>query len=153
MDENVHKDFHGAMSFGLEFLERHYGSQGVEEFLSGLANTVYRDLVDDLRKRGLPALRDHWQHIFTIEEGEVEFKMEGETLVLHVHRCPAIDHMKGRGYAVARRFCEHTGIVNDAVCRAAGYVAEVDYDQSAGRCVQRFGEPAERKGVSPEDTA
>jgi hypothetical protein len=153
MDENVHKDFHGAMSFGLEFLERHYGAEGTEEFLSGLAGTVYRDLVNDLRERGIDALRDHWQHIFAIEEGEAEFEMEGETLVLRVHRCPAIHHMKAHGYKIAPHFCEHTRIVNDAICQAADYLAEVESDQSAGACVQRFRPVAGRSDASGADPA
>ncbi len=46
--------------------------------------------------------------------------------------------MRARGYAVAPHFCEHTRIVNDAICRRAGFAASIDYDQAAGRCVQRF---------------
>ncbi len=135
---NVHKDFHGALSFGLEFLEEHYGEEGRGAFLSGLADTVYKPLVEDIRARGLVALREHWQTIFDLEDGEIEMRDEGDVLVLEVHRCPAITHMQARGYAIADHFCEHTHIVNEAVCDAAGYTCGVAYDQDAGRCTQRF---------------
>jgi len=135
---NVHKDFHGALSFGLQFIEDQYGQEGIEAFLAGLAGTVYKRLVDGLRARGLPALQDHWQAIFDLEQGDVEMHMDGEVLVLEVNRCPAIAHMKDRNYKVADHFCEHTRIVNEAVCKAAGYASSVEYDQEAGRCVQRF---------------
>jgi hypothetical protein len=135
---NVHKDFHGALSYGLRFLRERHGDEGVRTFLSGLAETAYGPLVDDLRERGLPALRDHWRRIYDLEGGDVEMVLTEDELVLHVHRCPAIWHMKEHDYPIADNFCEHTRIVNDAICRAAGYVAEVDYDQGAGRCVQRF---------------
>jgi len=135
---NVHKDFHGALSFGLKFLEEHYGEEGMREFLEGLAESVYAPLVRDLRTRGLAALRDHWQTVFDIEEGDVAIRMDGDVLVLEVRRCPAISHMQDRGYGIAEHFCEHTRIVNEAVCRAAGYDASVEYDQGTGRCVQRF---------------
>ncbi len=139
---NVHKDFHGALSFALGYLDGHFGADAREEFLAGLARSVYRPLVDDLRLRGLRALREHWEAIFQLEGGEVEFE-EGEgELVLRVHRCPAIAHMRQAGYPIAPCFCEHTRIVNAAVCEAAGYSASVEYDQEAGRCVQRFREMA-----------
>ena len=135
---NVHKDFHGALSFGLQFLEERYGREGLDDFLEGLARTVYAPLVEALRTEGLPALERHWRTIFEIEAGGVAMRMEGDTLVLEVRRCPAIAHMHEHNYTVAEHFCDHTRIVNEAVCRAAGYEAEVDYDQAAGRCVQRF---------------
>lgn len=138
MDENVHKDFHGAMSFGIEFVERECGREGLEEFLAGLADTVYKGLVEDIRERGLEALEDHWRRIMDLEEAEYGLSMDGDTLVLEVCKCPAVHHMKAHNYRVAGSYCEHTRIVNEAVCRAAGYEAEVDYDQDEGRCVQRF---------------
>lgn len=135
---NVHKDFHGALSYGIQFVEEQYGQAGLEDFLSRLAGSVYKPLVEGLRTRGLDAMREHWQNIFELEGGEFEMAMQDAALVLTVHRCPAVCHMREHGYEVAQHFCEHTRIVNEAVCRAAGYRSSVEYDQSAGRCVQRF---------------
>ena len=144
MDENVHKDFHGSLSFGFKFLEEQYGFEGMEEFLSTLGGSVYKDLSDDLGKRGLVALREHWERIFTLEGGEFDMKMEGDTLVLHVKKCPAIHHMKESKYAIAPHHCEHTRIVNESICRPAGFEATVEYDQEKGCCVQRFKSAAGR---------
>jgi hypothetical protein len=135
---HVHKDFHGALSYGLQFLDEHVGEEGARAFLSGLAESVYKPLVEDIRARGIAALRDHWQRVFAIEGGVIELRDEGDRLELRVLRCPAIAHMKEHGYAVAARFCEHTRAVNEAVCHAAGFECDVEYDQAAGRCVQRF---------------
>ena len=135
---NVHKDFHGALSYGLQFVEERHGEQALRDFLAGLADTVYKPLVDDLRARGLPALEDHWREIFGLEGGAFEMHMDDATLVLTVHRCPAIAHMREHPYRISDHFCEHTRIVNEAICQAAGYASSVDYDQSAGRCVQKF---------------
>lgn len=138
VEKNVHKDFHGAMSFGIRFLEEHHGAQGRERFLRSLADSVYRPLVEDLRERGLPALEEHWRKIFTGEEGEFVLRYDGDALVLEVSKCPAIHHMQAHGYAIAETFCEHTRIVNEAVCAAAGYAASTEYDQDRGACTQRF---------------
>jgi hypothetical protein len=135
---NVHKDFHGALSYGIRYLAERYGEDKMRAFLSGLGGTVYKPLADAIRERGLDAMRDHLEEVFTAEGGEFEFATEDETLVFHVHRCPAIHHMKEHGYDIAPHFCEHTRIVNEAICGNAGCGCSVDYDQEAGTCVQKF---------------
>ena len=135
---NVHKDFHGALSYGLQFLDDHLGQDAAPEFLSFLASSVYRPLVEDIRARGIHALSDHWRRVFELEGGEIELRQDEDRLELRVSRCPAIAHMNEHAYAIATRFCQHTRIVNEAVCRAAGFDCAVECDQAAGRCVQRF---------------
>lgn len=135
---NVHKDFHGALSYGIQFILDTYGLAGLEKYLQGLADTVYAPLVEKIKAEDLSALRDHWQEIFTLEEGEFELSEEGEVLVLNVLVCPAITHMKEHNYAISPHFCEHTRILNEAICARAGYACSVEYDQAAGRCIQRF---------------
>ena len=138
MDENVHKDFHGALSFGIKFIVDRYGLEGLREYLNGLAKTMYAPLVTRLRGEGLIALREHWDHVFSVEDGEYEMREDDGVLVLDVHQCPAIAHMKKHGYDIAPHFCEHTRMLNEAICNEAGYACSVDYDQDAGRCTQRF---------------
>lgn len=138
---NVHKDFHGALSYGIRFLVERYGQAKFRTFLSGLGATVYRPLVDAIHERGLGAMRDHLENVFTAENGNYETEFDGETLVFHVHRCPAIHHMKERGYEIAPDFCEHTRIVNEGICGRAGYACSVTYNQEAGTCVQKFWRP------------
>jgi len=142
---NVHKDFHGCFSFGLKFLLDNYGPEEMEEYLRRLARTVYAPLIESVRTRGLQALEDHWRHIMSLEDVdfEIHFTDDG-TLVLDVKKCPAISHMRARGYEVCARFCEATRIVNDEICRRAGYVSEVEYDQENACCTQRFRKEADR---------
>ena len=135
---NVHKDFHGALSYGIHFLTHRYGEDKLREFLSRLGSTVYRPLGDALRARGLVALQEHLVETFEKEGGEVVAELGEEELVFHVHKCPAIHHMQEQGYAIADNFCEHTRLVNESICTGTGYCCSVDYDQEAGQCVQRF---------------
>ena len=136
---NIHKDFHGCFSFGLEFLEKNYGIDEMEEFLRRMAGNMYAPLIESLRLRGLLALQDQWQRIMSLEEADFDLHFTNDdVLVLEVRQCPAIHHMKACGYAIADHFCEHTRIVNDEICRQAGYSCGTEYDQRNGRCVQRF---------------
>lgn len=135
---NVHKDFHGAFSYGIQFIIENYGLEGLEAYLNKLADTVYAPLVKALDVEGLAALRDHWERVFALEGGKVELRDEEDVLVLDVLECPAIAHMRAQGYAIDPHFCEHTRILNEAICTRAGYQSSVEYDQEAGRCTQRF---------------
>ena len=135
---NVHKDFHGALSYGIRFLTERYGEEKMRSFLLGLGQTVYKPLGDALQKEGLSALETHLVSTFEAEDGVVESELKDEELIFRVHECPAIAHMKANGYAIAENFCEHTRLVNESICAGRGYACSVDYDQDAGRCVQRF---------------
>lgn len=135
---NVHKDFHGCMSFGLKFLLENYGPAEVEEYLRRAARNVYAPLIESLRSEGLPALKDHWQRIMALEDADFDLRLADDALVLEVKKCPAIRHMRAHGYSVSENFCESTRIVNDEICRQAGYAASTEYDQDNGRCIQRF---------------
>jgi len=134
----VHKDFHGALSHALQHLETKYGRKEMEAYLRQLGRTVHKPLAAQLKRCGLKALEEHWRHIFRVEGGKIRIKREPGRLTLHVDRCPAIHHMLDHQYAIADHFCESTRIVNEEICKAAGYRASVEYDQANGRCVQQF---------------
>lgn len=141
---NVHKDFHGCFSFGLSFLYENYGSVEAEEYLRRMARNVYAPLIEAMRMRGLPALQDHWSNIMMLEEADFDLSFQNDdVLALEVRKCPAIHHMREVGYRVCDRFCESTRIVNDEICRQAGYSSVTEYDQDKGCCIQRF-----RKGAA-----
>ena len=140
----VHKDFHGCLSCGLKFLAENYGRAEVEAYLRRVARNVYSPLIESLRRQGLSALRNHWDNIMALEGADFDLSLENGVLVLEVRRCPAIHHMKAHDYEVCEHFCESTRIVNDEVCRQAGYASSTEYDQEDGRCVQRFWKEADK---------
>ena len=138
---NVHKDFHGALSFGVQYLQDNYGRDAMEEYLRTAGLAVYKPLIDALKEDGLCALAAHWARIFTLEEGDFDLSFRDGRLVLRVNKCPAIHHMKTVNYRVADRFCETTRIINEEICHAAGYECSTTYDQASGSCVQEFWRP------------
>ena len=52
-NEYLHKDFHGALSTGIEYLHRRYGAKAVREYLWQFASTFYAPLIADVNTRGL----------------------------------------------------------------------------------------------------
>ena len=136
--KNIHKDFHGAMSFGLKYVYDSYGDNGVKEYLEELANTVYSPLSKALKNSGLRELERHWKKIFDLEDADYKLSYNDNVLILKINKCPAISHMKKFGYEIFGKFCEHCKILNAEICRNAGYKSSIEYDQNKGKCLQKF---------------
>jgi hypothetical protein len=135
----LHKDFHGALSAGIEYVHTRYGENAVREYLRRFTDQFYAPLKADLNVRGLVALKEHFERVYGMEAGEALINLTENELVIRVTACPAVTHMQSRGYPVARLFCETTRTVNNALCEGTAYSAElVECDGHAGRCVQRF---------------
>lgn len=135
----LHKDFHGALSVGLEYVEHHFGEEAVREYLRQFARAFYAPLGADLKRRGLVALKEHFAEVYEKEGGDVRITLSEEELRIEVRACPAVVHMREHGYSVARLFFETTRTVNETICEGTPYTAELlDYDDQTGRSIQCF---------------
>jgi len=138
-NEYLHKDFHGALSAGIEYLDAQYGPEAVRKYLRRFARSFYAPLTEQIRRRGLDALRQHIEAVYRREGGRIRITAGADEMVVEVSACPAVTHMRQHGYAAARLFHETIGTVNRAICDGTEFDAElVSYDQQTGRSVQRF---------------
>lgn len=135
----LHKDFHAALSFALDYVEDRYDPQAVRDYLRQFAAAFYAPLTAALKSRGLVALQEHLQRIYQIEGGQASFEGTDDELVVRVAACPAVQHIRTLGMPVARSFSETTRTVNQKICEGTPFAAElVEYDEQTGRSVQRF---------------
>jgi len=138
-NQYLHKDFHGALSAGLDYLAEHYGRQAVRDYLRLFALTFYAPLREQLQRRGLVALKEHFEEIYRIEGGHIGIDFSENRMIISVEACPAVMHMREHGYEVSPLFNETTKTVNEAICEGSEFTAElVEYDAETGRSVQRF---------------
>lgn len=138
-NEYLHKDFHGALSNGIEYLDRQYGEAAVKEYLRQFADSFYAPLKTEICRRGLAALKEHIERTYKIEGGEVDIKFSEDEMTVRVKACPAITHMRSHGYHVARLFVETIRTVNEAICEDTPFAAELlEYDEQTGASVQKF---------------
>ncbi len=135
----LHKDFHGALSTGIDYLDQKFGEEAVREYLREFTNSFYAPLKQEIRECGLSAIKEHFEKVYEVEGGAVEMEMTDDELVIRVAACPAVMHMREHGYPVARLWHETTRTVNEALCEQTPFAAElVEYDEPTGRSVQRF---------------
>ncbi|MFI4910283.1 MAG: hypothetical protein ACIAQZ_01305 [Sedimentisphaeraceae bacterium JB056] len=137
-NEYLHKDFHGALCYAIKYLEDNYGIESVKQYLKQVARTYLKPLTESLKANGLKALENHWKDTFSREGGEYELGYEDQTLVLTIDACSAVSHLKKNGLFCTDSFCLTTKVVNETVCKDAGYCCSCNYKSSEGKCVQKF---------------
>lgn len=135
----LHKDFHGALSTGIEYIDQHYGEEAVREYLRQFVAAYYAPLIREVRQRGLVALKEHFEKVYAIESGQVAIVLSDSELLIRVEACPAVTHMRDHDYKIARLWVETSRTVNEALCEGTPFAAELlEYDGQTGRSVQRF---------------
>lgn len=135
----LHKDFHGALCTGLDYIKMKYGEAEVRAYLRQFALAWYAPLTQALREKGLVALREHYDRIFKLEGGVAAFQETPDELRIEVTLNPAVAHMRANKYAVSPMFRETVGTVGSAICENTPYDAElIRYDDETGRYTQRF---------------
>ena len=135
----LHKDFHGALSVGLDFLQTNYGDEAVRDYLRRFTQSYFAPLRKELLEEGLPALARYFQRMYETEGSKIELEQHDDELVVKVPACPAVTHMRKHDYAVSPLFYETTKTVNDALCEGTPFAAELlEYDEQTGRSIQRF---------------
>lgn len=135
----LHKDFHGALSVGIDYLHERYGTEAVREYLRQFTLTCYAPVRARLAKKGLPALKEYFEKVYAAEDGDFDIELTDNELVLSMRSCPAVTHMHAKGYKVAALFYETVKTVNESLCVGTPFSAELaEYDETTGRSVQRF---------------
>ena len=135
----LHKDFHGALSAGIEYIDQHYGPEAVREYLRQFAASFYAPLTEQVKRRGLAALKERIEDIYGTEGGSVTAQLTDDELMVEVDACPAVAHMCEHGYAVAGRFLETSKTVYETVCEGTPFAAQwLEYDARTGRSRVRF---------------
>ncbi len=135
----LHKDFHGALSLAIDYLDERYGADAVREFLRRFAERYFAPLNAELRASGLSALKAYFEKLYEKEGGDAVMECSDNELRLEVRFCPAIRHMREKGFTVARLFRETTQTVNEAICAGTPFSATLAaYDEETGRSIQIF---------------
>ena len=136
----VPKFFHGEFSAQLEYIAGRYGHEGVRRYLRQFTQSFHAPLIDDLRKRGLIALKEYFEEIYRSEEADLDAALHDDAeLVVKVRECPAVRYMKEHNLPIYQMYYETAKTVGEALCEDTPYASELaEYDSNTGRSVQRF---------------
>jgi hypothetical protein len=135
----MHKDFHGALSRALIYLQERYGDDAVRDYLHQFARSFYAPLTRAVTVRGLVALKEHYERIYAMEGGVVDITLGDGEMVMSAPANPAVVYLRQNGQPVAPLFGETIRTVSAAICEGTPYTAAVlSYDEATGGSVVRF---------------
>jgi len=138
-NEYLHKDFHGALSSALIYLEERFGPDAVREYLREFARKYYAPLREDIAERGLEAVANRLRRVYADEGADVCIDLTREGLIVEVEACPAVTHMRKHGYEVAPMWRETIRSVNEGICEGSAYDYELlEYCEETGASRGRF---------------
>ncbi|MBT3319624.1 MAG: hypothetical protein HN948_06295 [Clostridia bacterium] len=137
----LHRDFHGILNLGIEYLQEQYGDDAVIEYLQEYTRVFHKPLIDAVKADGLSAIQKYFERIFEIEEVEEDilFEMGVDTLTIVISKCPALSHMKKTNITPAAMFIETTRTIGLTLAEETGLSYElVTYDEATGASIQKF---------------
>lgn len=115
-------DFYFAINATFRFIHGHLGRAAWLEYLNRLARDYFRPVNEAWKHGGLAAIAAYWKAFFAAEPGaEVEVSQMSEEVVIEVHRCPAIAHLKSSGRKIVPFYCQHCYFLGEARAAEAGY--------------------------------
>lgn len=138
MKEKVHKDFHGALSASFEFLSKRYGKEKLKKFLEICGKNIYKELINEIKENGLPAIEKYWEKIFKIEEAKFKIERDKDKIKLIIIECPALKHMEKVGYKIYGDFCIQCKVINKTIAKETGLISITKTDQNKKKCEQIF---------------
>lgn len=130
-------DFYFAINATFRFVHLKLGREGLLRYWSDLGSRYMLPVTERWRQGGLTAIADYWRAFFAAEPGsEVEVRQEADQVMLEVHTCPAIKHLREHNREIVPFFCQHCYFVSEAAARPAGFTVRLEGGN--GSCRQVF---------------
>ena len=129
----LHKDFHIALNYGIEYLHKKFGKEAVQEYLKQFARAYYSPFTNAIREKGLLAIKEHYENIYKIEEAIFDMSFSQDELIINLSASPAVMHIKAKGHSVSDLFFETVVTVNKIICENTSYDFKLlKYNESNG---------------------
>ena len=134
-----HPDFHIALNYGIEYLRNNFGERSVQEYFVQFASAYFAPLNNAIKDKGLPAIKEHYEKIYQIENAIFSLTISPNELLIHLSASPAVMHIKEKGHTVSPLFQETVTTVNKEICRNTPYQCELlEYNNENGAYQLRF---------------
>jgi hypothetical protein len=135
----LHKDFHIALNYSIDYLYKNLGEEAVREYFVQFANAYYSPLKRAIRDKGLLAIKEHFEKIYKIEGAEFNMSFSQKELIIHLMRSPAVLHIKANGHSVCKSFRESVATVIKTICTDTPFDMEMlAYHEANGAYRIRF---------------
>ncbi len=128
-NEYFHRDFYVTADNGIEYLGQKYGEEKVKEFLAAYAAHYYKDLIAEIKKEGVAALKTYFIRFYTEEKcpDVVMLSQVDKSLTVEITQCPAVTYMKSIDHTPSVWYCETVNTVYATIAKLANLRFELLY--------------------------
>jgi len=120
-----HRDFHLVLNNAIAYLHEKFGEAAVRDYLVQFAAAWYAPLKKSLQEKGLAALQEHYEKIYTVEGARSEMVLTPDELTIRLLASPAVEYIKSKGQTVSTLFYKTVETVNREICRDTSFDFEL----------------------------
>ena len=125
----LHKDFHVSADIGITYVGENYGDDAVKDYLTQYALSFYKLLAEEVKEKGLIALRENFINVYKKEEWTeyLHTELTDNELKVKIDKCPAVTYMKSTGHTPSKWYKETTYTVYSVLAEMCGLNFAVNY--------------------------
>ena len=139
--------FYSMYSWIFGYLEKEWGKKAVEDYWLHIGSKYYGRLVEDIKKRGLAALKDYYDRYLSAEDGSEQVKVVKNEDMFRVdtHNCKAMQWLRTQKVgdcafcqdSYYSDYCDHCRFINQTIARESGLSFHMEYNRQ-GKCTQVY---------------
>ena len=136
----LHRDFHLLGDNDLSYCGDKFGDEGVKDFLTTYVTNYYSPQIKDIKERGLVAIKEWIEKIYTVEEAIelVHFDLTENSLTVTIDKSPVIEYMHGLNQEPGKYYIEETRTLYGAIADACNFGFSLEYYNEDGGAEFRF---------------
>lgn len=130
----LHRDFHLLGDNALKYCADNYGGEAVVDFVWRFAQVYFAPQIDDAKARGLVALKEWIEKIYTVEEAPevLHAELTDGQLTVTIDKSPVIEFMHSLNQEPSECYIEQTRTLYAAVADACGFGFNLEYYNTDG---------------------
>lgn len=136
-NNQLHKDFHGALNTTVDYISRRYGVDALRELFQRTGREVYASIRRKLAADDPSELLEHLVWFYQREGCNFNLDVQEGRITFEVKNCPAICHLRKLGLSPAEHICLQTSEINAGICDGTPWHSTVEIF-SEGHCRQCF---------------
>ena len=130
----LHRDFHLSGDLALTYCGEKFGDEAVKEFLTAYTKNYYSPQIEDVKKRGLAALKEWIEKIYAVEEASdvLHTELLDGCLSVTIDKSPVIEYMHKLNQQPSKYYIEETSTLYAVIAEECGFSFNLEYYQEDG---------------------
>ena len=130
----LHRDFHLLGDNALKYCADKYGDGAVVDFLADFTKLYFAPKIDEIKSRGLVALKEWIERLYEVEEASelLHTELTDASLTVTVDKSPVIEYMHSLNQAPSKYYVEETRTLYNTIAKECGYTFKLEYYNADG---------------------